>query len=526
MRNQPTRALAALALLTLTTLSGCVGSEGGLVPWDYEPPAEDDHGGHGTETPHALDADDTGTPDAPDATVVDGTPDAVDRSGYPYHESPEDGVPDYANSTWDPVALTGFDHTYRPLNNRSDGSPYGVHLSFADDPKTTLTVTWFTAGADVDVQPVVQWGTDPADLSQEAPATSAVAYPGDPAISEENPMDVAVHEATLTGLEPGQTVWYRVSGSSGDSPVYSGHTDPGPDATVRIAHWGDQGVIYDGSKNTTGFVLAMEELPDLIVIAGDLTYADGIQWKWDDYFWYFEPLFARVPLMAAPGNHEGKDGEFFEGFRTRFAFPGNEVQYQFQYGPAVITTVDTEGEELLAPGAKLAEGNPAGAATGVPAAAQSYAAIPDLLRQAQAAKDAGDASWSLVLQHVPIYSNHNTRGNAYQLAALEEPWLVQFDVDLLMAGHNHHYERSKPMAFGEPNDDGWVQVINGGGGKSHYEFLPAEDFAAWSAAWAKRSAVVEYEVSPASLEGTAWATDNDFGTTGVREILDTWTMTA
>lgn len=502
--------LAALLLLSL--MAGCFGSESPPPSVTESPPV-----------PEPLAVASAPAPPGPcDRYNETHSPTA------PYHESTSDhdesgeaqgaSSVDYCSSPWDPLTLRGYDERYRPSNDRSDGSPYGVHLSFADDPQTTLTVTWFTAFAAVDVQPSVRWGVvgDPGQETIEAQTSTA--YPGDPAVAETNPVDVAVHSATITGLKPGQRIWYQVEGTTGSSDRFSAHTDPGPGATVRVLHWGDQAVTRDESKRTVGF--ALKDLPDLVIIAGDLSYANGEQWIWDDYFWYFEPLFARVPIMAVVGNHEAKDGELFDGFRSRMALPNDEIQYGFQYGPAYWTMIDTEGAQLLAPGVAVTEGDPEGALASVPDSPRSYQDIVGFLQAGYDAKQAGDLAWSMVVQHVPPCSNHESRGNAYQLTALEEPWFLAFEVDLVMAGHNHMYERSTPMIGCKANPEGWVEIINGGGGQSLYEFVAEGEFQDWSAAHAARTAVVEYVIHPDELYGYTYATDDVANRTW--ELIDSW----
>lgn len=489
--------LLALALIIIGPLAGCL--DAGSDP-TAEPTAE--------------------------ATAPGG---AVSWTYEPTEQEPARG--DGINTTrWDPETLTGYDWLTRPAGDYRDGSPYGVHLSFADDPKTTLTVTWFTYGSG-DVDPVVEWSApDSADV-RTVPASTEKAFTGD--WEDPNSLsDAYTHHATITGLAAGQTVAYRVNGTTGASPVYEARTDPGPGEAVRIMQWGDHGVVYDGSKNLTGF--ALENLPDLILIAGDVAYADGNQTKWDLYFWYYEPLFARVPMMASPGNHENKDGTYYEGFRTRFTFPGEETYYGFDFGATHITVLETEAATLLAPVTDdLAGPLEAGEAPDLPGAADDSQRAADFLafiegdyRQTQARKEAGEVAFGMTLQHSPPYSNHDTRGdNCLQILILEPFW-QQYDADLILTGHNHHYERSTPMAWDAPDDAGFVQIINGAGGKSLYDFLPPEQFASWSAAAARTFGVVDLLVSADRLQGTFYETAGDWAAhrDGSLHALDTFVM--
>merc|ERR1712083_109372 len=47
---------------------------------------------------------------------------------------------------------------------------------------------------------------------------------------------------------------------------------------------------------------------DVIMVPGDLAYADGFGPAWDTYGRLVEPLFSRVPAFYAGGNHEVEKG--------------------------------------------------------------------------------------------------------------------------------------------------------------------------------------------------------------------------
>lgn len=453
--------LLALCLVTILLGAGCI--------------AQDGSDGAGSSSRSATPYDAPRTATLPPPLPADGA-----NAGLPY---PGAG----------PMPR---DHTFQPERHFTDGSPYGVHLSFSDDPKTTLTVTWFTWGSG-DVSPTLEWGMAPDALVNVLDAMTEKAYIGEG--EAETLSDAYTHAATMTGLSAGQWVYYRVNGTTGASAIYDGHTNPGPGAKVTIGLWGDKGVTNE-SMNTT--ILALAARPDLILHAGDLSYANGAQVIWDEYFWVHEPLFARVPVMASIGNHETNDGSYFDGFRTRHTFPGNELWFGFDYGDLHVTVIEADGETLFDPVEEhLAGGNIPAAVSGLQAGAELVRFIEEDLADTDARRQAGETVWSSALFHFPLYSNHNTRGNACELIAILEPTFHAWGVDLLLTGHNHHYERSTPMAFGAEDDNGFVQLINGGAGKSLYDFLPDDRFAAWGASHYRGYGITLLEIQGDSLRG-------------------------
>jgi len=255
--------------------------------------------------------------------------------------------------------------------------------------------------------------------------------------------------------------------------------------------------------------LLREHDPDLVLFAGDLAYADGKQPVWDTWFGQIEPLVAERPMMAAPGNHENKD---FGGdaFKNRLSHPGAESFYGFDVGN-VAFVVSTAGV-FLSDGSLL----------------QELVELERLLASAAARRAAGEVDFVCVMQHYPLWTDHDSRGPLNpSLVLAEEHTLQRHQVDLLLVGHDHFYERSAPMAYGQVittpglGRQGYVQVISGGGGKSLYDFVPEGAFQSWSVEHARRFSTVLYEVDGRTLRGRAVATDRPGG-----EVLDTFTLGA
>lgn len=373
-------------------------------------------------------------------------------------------------------------------------APRGVHLSFTQDARRTTTATWFTDGLQdpgsvVEFGPV-EGGMTPADIrSAPLPFTaegSAAQAPG---------VEALTHEATMIGLTPGGEVRYRVGRPDAWSAVRTFAPAPAG-RKFTFAHVGDYGLTAD-SRATTGFLAARR--PDLVLVAGDLAYANGTQPVWDAWFDAIEPLAASVPLMAAPGNHEAKD---FGGqtFKARMSHPGAESFYSFDYAN-IAFVVSTAG-------VFLADGT----------IAQELAEMDLALANAAVRRAAGEIDFIAVLQHNPLWTDHESRGPLNpSLVAVEEQILQRHQVDLLLVGHDHFYERSLRMAYGQPGAAGYVQVISGGGGQSLYDFVPPEAFQSWSAAHHKRFHCVLYEVDGGQITGRVYATDVPGG-----ELLDTF----
>jgi hypothetical protein len=53
--------------------------------------------------------------------------------------------------------------------------------------------------------------------------------------------------------------------------------------------------------------------------------------------------------------------------------------------------------------------------------------------------------WKIVFFHHPLYSSAGTHGSQLKLRAVLEPLFVQYNVTLVLNGHDHTYERIKPQ---------------------------------------------------------------------------------
>ena len=68
-----------------------------------------------------------------------------------------------------------------------------------------------------------------------------------------------------------------------------------------------------------------------------------------------------------------------------------------------------------------------------------------------------DADWKICFFHHPLYSSARKHGSALDLRKALEPLFIQYKVDVVLAGHEHVYERIKPQ-------QGVYYFISGAGG--------------------------------------------------------------
>jgi hypothetical protein len=204
---------------------------------------------------------------------------------------------------------------------------------------------------------------------------------------------------------------------------------------------------------------------DLVVLGGDNIYPDGNLTRIDATFTrpYRALLSAGVPFHAVLGNHDIRtaNGDPQVAFRP-FGMKGR--WYALRRGPVELFFLDTNHN----------------------AAWQHQ--MP-WLRKALAAST---APWKVVIGHHPIYSS-GFYGDDPEAIARLTPLFERHGVQLYINGHEHHYERSKPLA-------GTTYLQVGGGGAYLRAVVPNER----SARAVSTYSFAEISVTPEQLEIVAW----------------------
>jgi hypothetical protein len=242
-----------------------------------------------------------------------------------------------------------------------------------------------------------------------------------------------------------------------------------------------------GSPAGADTTLGVERLRPLFhLFNGDLCYAnlseDRVRTWWD--FWENNSRSARNrPWMPSPGNHENELGNGpigYQAYQTYFSVPEASGQtdvtrglwYAFTAGSVRVVSIANDDVTYQDGGNSYVRGYSAGAQKAW------------LEQELAAARDNREIDWIVVCMHQVAISTAD-KFNGADLGIREE-WVPLFDkynVDLVVCGHEHHYERSHPIHGRESNKTltpipaatetnvidttkGTVHMVIGGGGTS------------------------------------------------------------
>jgi predicted MPP superfamily phosphohydrolase len=361
-------------------------------------------------------------------------------------------------------------------------APEQVHLGLPSaDPAHEVSVLWVDLAPEQDAHVVLD--------TPAGPKTFAAATDTGPGLGNQ-------YEAALTGLAPAATYAYHV----GDRTFHLTTAPEGP-ANFTFVALGDMGIGATAQATETA-VAALD--PAFVLHSGDISYAEGRQNEWIDWFAMVEPVAARHPWITALGNHETYSGSSVTEvtmvadkrvvspvevafYHERFGLPGNELWYSFDWGGVHFVALDTFSQAAISP--------------------------DELTWLEEDLSGHGNATWTVAFLHEPPYSSGTTHGSSTRVQGKLVPILEKHGVDLVLAGHEHNYERTWPLRAGSPlretNDttqgEGTVYVVSGGAGESLYPF--ADKLGGFSAAHSSAYHVLVLDVTPDAIEGRYVGTD-------------------
>lgn len=244
-----------------------------------------------------------------------------------------------------------------------------------------------------------------------------------------------VHVFTLSGLPARTKVSYRVRAGTARTATYSLHTAPDADDVVRVGVYGDVRGGHDIHKRIVDAMLA--EGLDLVAVTGDMVGRGSDEGDWQRFFTVTRELLAQVRYLPAIGNHDlgwnRTDPDVFALPPGPAGRPDGAYWYSLQIADVHLVFLDSNAYERVE---------------------QERWLDADLA----AARGKG-ARAIIVLTHDGPYSRGIHRGNT---SARDRyvPILVRHRVDLLLAGHDHLYQRGEL--------GGLRYLVSGGGGAGLY----------------------------------------------------------
>ncbi len=278
----------------------------------------------------------------------------------------------------DPARAATRIRRVRPSPGSSDGTPEQIHLTWGENPTTSVVVSWASPGQASRARLRIGQRVIPAEARQYTDGISGET--------------VWTYHAQVGGLRPGATYAYVVTAdndaNAADPFSATFRTAPHGRAPFRFTSFGDLATPNTNWVLSYGqsayAVEAVESFQPLFhLLNGDLCYANlnpTVQPEvWRDFGNNNQTSAANRPWMPCLGNHEvefynGPQG--FTSYLTRYTLPDNRVPsfggrwYSFRIGSVLFVSLDADDVVYQDAGAFVA-----GAAALTPVASTGHAPV-------------------------------------------------------------------------------------------------------------------------------------------------------
>ena len=314
--------------------------------------------------------------------------------------------------------------------------------------ETELNFAWYSKD-EGKATPVVHFGTDRSNLKAFTGTSAAV----DTSLTDG--AKYVYNHVTVTGLKENTTYYYTVEKNGVETDVETYQTrsfstvkmlyvgDPQIGASKGQPQGGEDLVADSGAANTAArndafgwnrtLEIAAEQNPDLsfIISAGDQVNKTG-KAKEEEYAGYLSPdLLASLPVATTIGNHDSLNADYMYHFNNPNATDYGTTQaggdYYYSYGEGLFIVLNTNNYNV----------------------AEHKQAI------AEAVSSDPDAAWRVVTIHQDIYGTglDHSDTDGMILRTQLTPIFDQYDIDVVLQGHDHTYSRSK-LLYGDGQTHG------------------------------------------------------------------------
>nr|AAW26678.1 SJCHGC01821 protein [Schistosoma japonicum] len=323
--------------------------------------------------------------------------------------------------------------------------PDQVHIALGEK-LSTISITWITQEATENS--TVLYGTKLLNMKSTGYAKKFID-------GGREQRSMYIHRVILTDLIANTIYNYKCGSLDGWSSVLQFHSLPShPYWSPKLAVYGDMGEV--DAFSLPELIHQVKDLHnyDMILHVGDFAYnmeTDNGR-VGDKFMRNIQPIASRIPYMTCVGNHEAAYN--FSNYKARFTMPGGDGEsqfYSFNVGPAHIVAFSSELYYFLF--------------YGWTTLVRQFDWLVKDLQEANKPENRKLYPWIIVMGHRPMYCSNSFdpmhcdfvnniirtgfeispkyQNNGYFMGL--EDLFYQNGVDLIIAGHEHSYERFWPV---------------------------------------------------------------------------------
>ncbi len=321
-------------------------------------------------------------------------------------------------------------------NNMPTKHPDRIILNLAENTSTSIAVTWrtdqsITAGfCELQVSP--EGPVDQKNSKLFKAKTTSIRYEFnsdrypdlvEPVVEANN------HSHIFVDLVPGEKYIYRVGAENFWSEWFEFQMPEPDDDHLAFLFFGDpQSDLKSQWSRIIRRAYRHEPNSTFMLYGGDIINRAGRDSEWHEWFGAGSFIYATVPQIMTPGNHDYNNEKLDPHWNAQFTLPANGPKglegtcYVIDYKNLRIISIDSAADSELrnASGYKLE-------------AQKTW--LDSVLR-------VNTKEWVIVTTHLPFYSPKENRDNKH-LREHFQPILEKHKVDMVLSGHDHSYGRGK-----------------------------------------------------------------------------------
>ncbi len=249
----------------------------------------------------------------------------------------------------------------------------------------------------------------------------------------------------LNNLNPGTKYYYKVSceGEDTESSFVTGSNDT--DTAFSFYAYGDtrsQPAEHDGVAEQISAKISDDTASQTFIVnSGDLVENGDDELDWDNQFFLpqyenINEMLSKLPYISAVGNHEG-NGTLFSKYFPYPMYEAGGAYFSFDYANAHFIVIDQYVD--------YSDGS-----------TQYDWIVNDL--------ENSDKAWKFAMFHEPGWSAGG-HSNEADVQNILQPLFEQYDVSLVINGHNHYYSHALVNNI--------HHITTGGGGAPLYDPNPS-----------------------------------------------------
>jgi len=307
-----------------------------------------------------------------------------------------------------------------------------------------------------------------------------------------NKKTTLLYRSTLTGLKFDSEYAYKVllNGNQIASGSFNTRTKK---SQTRFAVFGDCGA---GTMQQAKIAYQVyQQKPQFVLVTGDNVYRSGLEKEYrSNFFPYYSaptadslkgaPLMQSIPFYMLLGNHDVFGANLDKTPDGLAYYYYNDLPLN---GPKVEYTVETEGKPELVKAFKSANGSrfPKMANFSfdygnvhivcIDANPHANQLEPAMVQWLTNDLSNSKADWKIVSYHHPGFNSSKAHYN-YQQMRLLSPLLEQLNVDLVLTGHVHNYQRTVPLKFAPKLDSAGTHYVIADDGRVDGKFTLDESY--------------------------------------------------